>query len=96
MRAQPHQINDNEFAVPYGARIIRTDKTRTLVSDDDNKQFWVSNDDIVKSMHLTSQNGVDDMITLGDLQEYTILRNLEIRYRQKRIYVSFDKFCISQ
>ena len=88
VRPQPQQIKDIEFAVPFGARIIRTDKTRTLVSDDNNQQFWVKNDDIVKAMHLTSQNGVDDMITLGDLQEYTILRNLEIRYREKKIYVS--------
>ncbi|KAM7351605.1 myosin 28B1 [Cochliomyia hominivorax] len=86
VKPQPQQINDIEFAVPFGARIIRTDKTRTLICDDENKQYWIDNGDIVKAMHLTSRNGVEDMITLGDLQEYTILRNLEIRYREKKIY----------
>ncbi|XP_046806985.1 myosin-VIIa isoform X1 [Lucilia cuprina] len=86
VKPQPQQINEIEFAVPFGARIVRTDNTRTLICDDDNKQYWVNNGDIVKAMHLTSQTGVEDMITLGDLQEYTILRNLEIRYREKKIY----------
>lgn len=85
---KPQQSKDSEFAIPFGARVVRTDKNRTLVIDDSGKQYWVPNSDIVKAMHLTSQNGVDDMITLGELQEYTILRNLEIRYKQKKIYVS--------
>ncbi|XP_073820580.1 myosin-VIIa-like isoform X2 [Musca autumnalis] len=80
------QNADSEFAIPFGAHVVRTDKNRTLVTDDYGKQYWVPNTDIVKAMHLTSQNGVDDMITLGELQEYTILRNLEIRYKQKKIY----------
>lgn len=31
---------------------------------------------------------MDDMITLGDLQEHSILRNLHIRYKEQKIYVS--------
>ncbi|XP_061387110.1 unconventional myosin-VIIa-like, partial [Musca vetustissima] len=83
---KPQENARSEFAIPFGARVVRTDKNRTQVTDDYGKQYWVPNSDIVKAMHLTSQNGVDDMITLGELQEYTILRNLEIRYKQKKIY----------
>lgn len=88
VRPPLEQINDVEFAVPVAARILRTEKARVLVCDDDNQQYWVTNGDIVKVVHLTSLTDVDDMITLGDLQEYTILRNLETRYRKKLIYVS--------
>ncbi|XP_034471535.1 unconventional myosin-VIIa [Drosophila innubila] len=75
-----------EFAVPFGARIVRTEKTQTLVCDDANKQFWVPAGDVLKAMHLTSHEDVEDMITLGDLQEYTILRNLQTRYAKQLIY----------
>ncbi|XP_052853141.1 myosin-VIIa isoform X3 [Drosophila gunungcola] len=80
------QNTTSEFAVPFGARIVRTEKTQTLVCDDLNKQFWVPAGDVLKAMHITSQEDVEDMITLGDLQEYTILRNLQNRYAKQLIY----------
>ncbi|EDW71197.1 myosin-VIIa [Drosophila virilis] len=80
------QNTSSEFAVPFGARIVRTEKTQTLVCDDAKKQFWVPAGDVLKAMHLTSQEDVEDMITLGDLQEYTILRNLQTRYAKQFIY----------
>lgn len=39
-------------------------------------------------MHTTSTDTVDDMITMFELEEFTILRNLYMRYREKKIYVS--------
>lgn len=38
-------------------------------------------------MHISSIEGVDDMILLGDLKESAILHNLHMRYKKDNIYV---------
>ncbi|XP_062547434.1 myosin-VIIa-like isoform X2 [Armigeres subalbatus] len=78
--------NHDEFEIPYAGRVLRTHSGKTLIVDDDGQEVWVTDSDIIKPIHVTSQRTVDDMITLGDLQEYAILRNLIVRYRQKQIY----------
>ena len=84
----------SEFDIPYGVRTIRNEKNKTLVRDDEGKETWVPTELVLKNMHITSQNGVEDMITLGDLQEYAILRNLYLRYMNKQIYVRLKHFVL--
>lgn len=43
----------------------------------------------VTTMHPTSTNGVEDMASLGDLHEGSIMYNLYKRYQEDSIYVSF-------
>lgn len=78
----------DEFHIPWGCRVIKSDGKKLVVRDDDKKEIVITSDQIVKSMHITSIQGVEDMITLGDLQEYAILRNLHMRYNSGCIYVS--------
>jgi len=40
-----------------------------------------------RPMHISSIEGVDDMILLGDLKESAILHNLHMRYKHNVIYV---------
>ena len=41
-------------------------------------------------MHISSVEGVHDMILLGDLKESAILHNLHMRYKDDNIYVSIS------
>lgn len=76
-----------EFDVAIGARVISAEGRRIQVRDDDGDEIWLAPERRIKAMHASSVQGVEDMISLGDLHEAGILRNLLIRYKDNLIYV---------
>lgn len=81
-------ISGVEFDVAIGARVTSTEGRRIQVRDDDDNEIWLTPERRIKAMHASSVQGVEDMISLGDLHEAGILRNLLIRYLDNLIYVS--------
>ncbi|KAJ9583263.1 hypothetical protein L9F63_022396, partial [Diploptera punctata] len=79
-------VTGREFDVAIGARVISAEGRRIQVKDDDGKEQWLTPERRIKAMHATSVQGVEDMISLGDLHEAGILRNLLIRYNENLIY----------
>ncbi|XP_075211513.1 unconventional myosin-VIIa ck [Lycorma delicatula] len=79
-------VSGREFDVAIGARVVSAEGKRILVKDDDGKEVWLTPERRIKAMHATSVQGVEDMISLGDLHEAGILRNLLIRYNENLIY----------
>ncbi|KAL8588843.1 Unconventional myosin-VIIa [Nucella lapillus] len=75
-----------EFTVAIGAKVQLSDSGRIKVVDDDGREHWVEGKKNMRHMHATSVDGVEDMISLGDLNESGILRNLFIRYMDHIIY----------
>ncbi|EEB17358.1 myosin VII, putative [Pediculus humanus corporis] len=79
-------VTGREFDVAIGARVVSAEGRRIQVKDDDSKEQWLTPERRIKAMHATSVQGVEDMISLGDLHEAGILRNLLIRYNENLIY----------
>ncbi|XP_026757269.2 myosin-VIIa isoform X1 [Galleria mellonella] len=79
-------VSGREFDVAIGARVLAAEGRRIRVRDDDGQEQWLPPERRIKAMHATSVHGVEDMISLGDLHEAGILRNLLIRYNENLIY----------
>uniref|UniRef100_A0A0B7B7B9 Uncharacterized protein n=1 Tax=Arion vulgaris TaxID=1028688 RepID=A0A0B7B7B9_9EUPU len=75
-----------EFSVSVGAKVVTSSSGRIQLLDDDGNEYWVDGSKKLRHMHVTSVEGVEDMISLGDLNESGILRNLFIRYMDHQIY----------
>ncbi|GFO48953.1 myosin-viia [Plakobranchus ocellatus] len=75
-----------EFSVAIGAKVVTSDSGRIRLVDDDGQEHWVDGSRQLRHMHITSVEGINDMIGLGDLNESGILRNLFIRYMDHQIY----------
>ncbi|KAG7157734.1 Myosin-VIIa-like 1, partial [Homarus americanus] len=80
-------VSRREFDVAIGARVVSAEGRRIQVQDDDGQEQWLTPERRIKAMHPTSVQGVEDMISLGDLHEAGILRNLLIRYNENLIYI---------
>jgi len=79
-------VSRREFDVAIGAKVVTAEGRRIQVIDDDEEEQWLTPERRIKAMHPTSIQGVEDMISLGDLHEAGILRNLLIRYNDNLIY----------
>uniref|UniRef100_A0A8C4V796 Myosin VIIB n=1 Tax=Falco tinnunculus TaxID=100819 RepID=A0A8C4V796_FALTI len=79
---------NSEFNVPIGAVVKDSDSGRILLEDDEGKEHWITarNMHLVRLMHPSSVQGVEDMIRLGDLHEAGMVHNLLIRHQEHKIY----------
>ncbi|XP_062354885.1 unconventional myosin-VIIb isoform X3 [Cinclus cinclus] len=79
---------NSEFNVPIGAVVKESDSGRILLEDDEGKEHWITarNMHMVRLMHPSSVQGVEDMICLGDLHEAGMVHNLLIRHQEHKVY----------
>jgi myosin-7 len=88
-------VTNGEFDILIGGKITNIEERRIRVKDDDGNEISISHQQFVKNMHVTSVEGVDDMINLGDLQDYAIMRNLHKRYKSKNIYTYIGSMLVA-
>ncbi|KAI4464781.1 myosin vii xv [Holotrichia oblita] len=81
-----HPTTAGEFDVPSGGKILAIEAKRLRIKSDTGSEIYIGKEQVFKPIHISSIKIVEDMINLGDLQEYSILRNLHIRYLDKLIY----------
>ncbi|XP_044267931.1 myosin-VIIa-like [Tribolium madens] len=88
-------VTNGEFDILIGGKITAIEERRIRVKDDDGNDISISHQQVVKNMHISSVEGVEDMINLGDLQDYAILRNLHKRYRSRNIYTYIGSMLVA-
>ncbi|CAF3927592.1 unnamed protein product, partial [Rotaria magnacalcarata] len=76
----------SEFNVEIGARVVATQAGQIILVDDNDEELHFPIQTKFRPMHISSVEGVHDMILLGDLKESAILHNLHMRYKEDNIY----------
>ncbi|CAF4382456.1 unnamed protein product, partial [Adineta steineri] len=67
------QRTGTELNVEIGARVVATQAGQIVLIDDNEQELHFPAQTKFRSMHISSIEGVDDMILLGDLKESAIL-----------------------
>ncbi|XP_039288094.1 unconventional myosin-VIIa [Nilaparvata lugens] len=88
-------ITDNVLDVPKACKILSVTNKQLRVIDDDDKEFWISKSSVIKELHPSSLQPLDNMVALGDQEEYSILRNLHIRFKKNLIYTYVGKMLVA-
>uniref|UniRef100_A0A1B6LA13 Myosin motor domain-containing protein n=1 Tax=Graphocephala atropunctata TaxID=36148 RepID=A0A1B6LA13_9HEMI len=79
-------VGGGTWDIPKAVKVVSTSGKQLKVVDNDNEESWIDPSSVLKALHPTSLASAEDMITLGELEEFTILHNLHIRYRKNVIY----------
>ncbi|CAG9536769.1 unnamed protein product, partial [Cercopithifilaria johnstoni] len=79
-------IAKSRFICPIGARVLEVKEDKFRVVDDFGQEQWLPINNPYRVMHATSVQGIEDMISLNDLHDAALLRNLFVRYNNKLIY----------
>lgn len=81
----------DDGTITRGCAVVRKDRNKgILVRDLDGKEFWVEHAYVLGAMHNGSLAPIEDMAELDDLQEYSVLHNLHLRYSRRMIYVGVN------
>ncbi|MFH4982829.1 hypothetical protein AB6A40_009538 [Gnathostoma spinigerum] len=89
-------IHKTPYSTLTGARVLDvTSDGRMRVIDGNDEEQWLSMEKRPMLMHPTCVQGVEDMIQLGDLAEYGVLRNLFVRYQHKLIYTYIGSILVA-
>ncbi|XP_014274380.1 unconventional myosin-VIIa-like [Halyomorpha halys] len=82
-------LKNGEFQLPWAAKVIEINGSKFKVSDEEGNICYIEYSAIIKELHPSDIKPVNDMINLYDLSEHSILRNIQLRYNENIIYVSF-------
>ncbi|RZF34890.1 hypothetical protein LSTR_LSTR012887 [Laodelphax striatellus] len=88
-------ITNDVLDVPKACKILSVTNKQLKVIDDDDKEFWISRSSVIKELHPSCLQPLDNMVGFGDQEEYSILRNLHIRFRRNLIYTYIGKMLVA-
>ncbi|XP_014247887.1 myosin-VIIa-like isoform X2 [Cimex lectularius] len=76
----------DRYELPWSGKIVSKKKDSFTICGDETKNITVKPEEIMKLVNTTDILALEDMIHLSDLQEYSILRNILLRYYKDQIY----------